>query len=225
MKLRYLGFSNLSPSANMAVDEMLFRRAGKEKDIAVLRFFTFNKKCISTGRNQMLDNLPDDLKKTGLEIVRRPTGGGAVIHNGDLCYCLILPEAIIGLNSSLMDSYRLITEVFRYGFKLLGVSVEYGVSKQCKNEPLCFARTLTYELSLNGQKIVGSAQRRAMGILLQQGSIQNDHGIPHDKLINALLESLRLSLNAEYLHNPLTQKEIEAAALHASDFIVKKRCN
>ncbi len=219
-QIRYLGFSNFDPSVNMSVDEMLFKRALENNKTASLRFFTFNRRCISIGKNQRTDKLPEEFLNAGLEIVKRPTGGGAVMHDRDLCYALVLPESYLGPNSALMNSYRMITGGLKHGFKLCGVDVQYGSSDQHQNEPVCFNKAWIYELSLQGKKLVGSAQKRAKGILLQQGSIMKDHHVPVDRLINALLEGLRLSLNIEYTDEPLTKDELEVSKVFSRNFAV-----
>jgi lipoyl(octanoyl) transferase len=225
MQIRYLGFSNHTPSLNMSIDGLFFNRALESSSAAVLRFFTFSPGCISIGKNQKVDNLPGDLQNTALELIRRPTGGGAVLHDGDMCYSIILPEACLRTNVSLLESYRLITDGLKQGFGTLGINLEYGKDYKQAHEPLCFARTLGYELSFNGRKIIGSAQRRAKGILLQQGAIMPYHNIPYsrlnEKLVSALLEGLKLSLCIDYVDSPLTEEEVEAATLHSQESIVR----
>lgn len=226
MQVRYLGFSSNTPLLNMSIDGMLFNRALENNTTAALRFFTFNTRCISIGKNQRVDSLPGDLNETDVEIVRRPTGGGAVLHDGDLCYSIVLPDACLGAQKSLIESYRLITDGLKHGFKVLGIHLEYGDNYPHKTEPLCFTRALSYELSLNGRKIIGSAQRRAKGILLQQGSIMPYHHIPYDRvhdtvndtLITALLEGLKLSLNIDYTDEPLKEEELGTAKLQSAEF-------
>lgn len=225
MQIRYLGFSSHTPSLNMSIDELFFNRALESNSAAVLRFFTFNTRCTSIGKNQRVDNLPGDLQNTALEVIKRPTGGGAVLHDGDMCYSIVLPEACLRTNCSLLESYRLITDGLKQGFRILGINLEYGKDYKHTNEPLCFTRALSYELSLNGRKIIGSAQRRAKGILLQQGAIMPHHNIPYnklnEKLVRALLEGLKLSLCMDYVDRPLTAEELEAAKLHSKEFIVR----
>ncbi len=217
-RIRYLGFSRLEPYKNMAIDEMLFMKALERNSIATFRFFTFNKRCISIGRNQRPENLPTEFLKNKIEIVKRPTGGGAVLHDDDLCYSIVMPESYLGINNSLLASYGIITNGLKTGFELCGINVEYGKSITDSAQPLCFDQTLSYELTINGKKLVGSAQRRSKGILLQQGSIINAHKISQDKLIKALLEGLRTSLGIEYVYEPLTEDEIEASKSKISYF-------
>jgi lipoate-protein ligase A len=210
-RIRYLGFASLEPAINMAIDEMLFNRALGNNSSTALRFFTFNKRCISIGRNQHPENLPQEFVRKKIEIVKRPTGGGAVFHDGDLCYSMVMPESFLGKGSTLLTSYSVITRGLKNGFKLCGIDAGYGESTAVSAQPLCFNQALSYELTVNGKKLVGSAQRRAKGILLQQGSIQHEHTVSQDNLINALLEGLRSSLNIEYVYEPLTEDEIEAS--------------
>ena len=206
--IKYLGFSILAPALNMAIDDVFFHKAIEDQDTAIIRFFKFNKACISIGKNQKLDSLPINISNSELEIVRRPTGGGAVIHRDDLCYSIVIPEYYLGKHASLLRSYSLITDGLKSGFQLCGVNVEYGTDDTNKVEPLCFNKALPYELAIHGEKLVGSAQRRAKGILLQQGSIMNKHNIPDDELVIAILNGLKRSLNIEYVYEPLSHEEI-----------------
>ena len=209
--MRYLGFSSLEPALTMAIDEFLFSSAVENVGRASLRFFTFDRPCISIGNNQRTENLPAGFIRDNTEIVRRPTGGGAVFHGSDLCYSIVMPEAYLGKAGSLLESYRMITRGLKAGFEVCGIDVRYGNSTRDSGQPLCFYQALSYELTVDGKKLVGSAQRRAKGILLQQGSITRDLRVGQDSLIKALLEGLKSSLNIEYVHEPLTGDEIETS--------------
>ncbi len=215
--IRYLGFSDLDPALAMAIDEMLFTRAVTSGGPATLRFFTFTTTCISIGRNQRPEDLPAGFAGSVSAIVRRPTGGGAVLHEHDLCYSLVLPETFLG-SSSLLASYRAITAGIKSGFRLCGREVGYGNAEAHNIHPLCFEQALDYELTLDNKKLVGSAQRRAKGILLQQGSILSRHSIGHGELIRALLEGLRSTLHADYTGEPLTGEELESAKALSRDW-------
>ncbi len=214
--LRHLGFSCAAPSVNMAADEGAFDRAVLHPDRATLRFFAFDRRCVSIGRNQRVRLLPPGMLSDGIEVVRRPTGGGAVLHDGDLCYSLVMPEAYLDRNGSLLASYRLITDGIRRGFGLCGVALEYGHVENGPIDALCFDNAMTHELTLHGKKLVGSAQRRAKGVLLQQGSIMDVHHVPRERLIRALSDGLKASLCAEYVYGPLTPEEIAGAACPAA---------
>lgn len=200
----YHGFAIFTPAVNMAIDTMLFYRAIEDQNMAVFRFFKFDRTCISIGKNQKLDNIPLNISDSGLEVVRRPTGGGAVIHDHDLCYSMVIPEYYLGKHTSLLDAYSIITAGFKLGFNECGIHVEYGTGNTNGVQPLCFSSALPYELTINGEKLVGSAQKRAKGILLQQGAIVNKYNIPDGKLMNAILNGLRKSLNIEFVYKPLT---------------------
>ncbi len=214
-RIRYLGFASLEPAINMAIDEMLFTSALKDNGRTALRFFAFNKPCISIGRNQHPEKLPTGFVRKNIGIVKRPTGGGAVFHDGDLCYSLVMPESFLGKGSTLLTGYSMITRGLKNGLKLCGIDAGYGESTAHSAQPLCFNQALSYELTVNGRKLVGSAQRRAKGILLQQGSILHEHTVTQDELIKALMEGLKASLNLEYVDGPLTRQEIEASKAHA----------
>lgn len=203
--IKYLGFSSLDPYLNMSIDTMLFDLAQQGKPIATLRFFKFNKPCVSIGKNQDIHSLPKELVNKKLEIVRRPTGGGAVLHNQDICYSLVIPEDYLGKNKSLLHSYGVISDGLKMGFESCGVNVEFGTGFNKSTSSLCFSTALSYELTINGKKLVGSAQRRAKGILLQQGSVMNEHHIPQDKLIECLMNGLKVVLNVNFIYASLSE--------------------
>jgi lipoate-protein ligase A len=113
------------------------------------------------------------IEQAGIEVVVRPTGGRAVLHGDDLTYSVALPEetaAIYGITKL----YTILSEALQAGFRQVGMEVELARGNRGELRPSaqpCFASTARYELVVGGKKIVGSAQRRLRGGVLQQGSI------------------------------------------------------
>ncbi len=142
----------------------------------ILRFYRWSPPSVSLGYAQRFER---DVNQTacqawGVDVVRRPTGGRAVLHEQEVTYALILgvDHPIIG-SRGIVLSYRVISEALRAGLARLGVPAEtvaVPVSQLGKSSA-CFDRAGDYELVVGGRKLVGSAQARTNGVLLQHGSI------------------------------------------------------
>ncbi len=157
---------------NMGVDEALLNSATRE--IASLRFYGWEGPWLSLGYSQRMD--PSRIARcaeAGVRVVRRVTGGRAVLHGNDLTYCLAAPEEV--LPEGLRGSYRLVAASLLEALRSLGVaaasSSERGgdVGSSAFD---CFEVPAEDEICAMGRKLVGSAQRRARGGVLQHGSIR-----------------------------------------------------
>jgi len=131
---------------------------------ALLRFYRWNKPCISLGHHQSPFGLT-----TNLPVVRRPTGGAAVLHGGDLCYAIALAQPTGGPRAA----YGLINRWLQRSFEQLGNPLRPGSTGQDRQLINCFASgTAADLLGTKGEKRIGSAQLWRRGLLLQHGSIQ-----------------------------------------------------
>jgi len=170
----------------MAVDEALMEaaRAGR----VTLRLYRWDPPCLSFGRNQRAAGRYDAnaAGREGIHLVRRPTGGRAVFHHRELTYSLTAPAGAWG---GLRASYRRINRALLLGVRRLGAPVrEAGRSGRRAPGPgtrACFRDPLPGEITASGRKLVGSAQWRDRGALLQHGSL-----LLHDD--QAVAERLRL---------------------------------
>jgi lipoyl(octanoyl) transferase len=157
---------------NMALDEALAAsvRAG---GAPVLRFYRWEPACLSLGRNQPADGYdPDALQRAGIHVVRRPTGGRAVLHDRELTYAVAVADGALGTPR---DAYRAINGALVAGLRALGADVALHAGGEARAprpslEP-CFAVPVADEVVAAGAKLVGSAQRRSGGVLLQHGSL------------------------------------------------------
>jgi lipoate-protein ligase A len=162
----------------MAVDEVLWRGRRAGTSPPTLRFFAWAPPTVSLGYGQSLENEVDQAvcRALGVGLVRRPTGGSAIYHDGperELTYSVAAMNDDLGVGFDLLASYRWIARALARGLRALGAPVEI-VERKREYGPVpafCFARTGTYELELGGRKIVGSAQRRHGKSFLQHGSI------------------------------------------------------
>ena len=131
---------------------------------ALLRFYRWDKSCISLGHHQSPFGLT-----TNLPVVRRPTGGAAVLHGGDLCYAIALAQPTGGPRAA----YGLINRWLQRSFEQLGNPLRPGSTGQDRQLINCFASgTAADLLGTKGEKRIGSAQLWRRGLLLQHGSIQ-----------------------------------------------------
>ena len=164
MAVELLSHTCLSGSWQRALDGALLQRQQP-----VLRLYTWSRLTLSLGFHQrQLDPRWLDWQRRGqLDLVRRPSGGGAVLHGGDLCYALVLPCD----RFERAGAYGSICRWLQRTFAELGEPLQFG-SERADGNPDCFARSTAADL-VNGLGIkrVGSAQRWQGGWLLQHGSI------------------------------------------------------
>jgi len=169
MKFRLIDTGFNAPAMNMAIDEALL-----DSKVPVLRFYSWKPAGLSIGYFQPVNvfNL-DNLKKHKVELVRRLTGGNAVLHDKELTYSFIIDES--GMSKSIVESYKEISKGLLQGLRNLGLKVVMNedVSKGEKSA-VCFNDPSWYEIIVNGKKIVGSAQKRVDGKLLQHGAVLID---------------------------------------------------
>src|SRR2546421_401539 len=163
----------------MAIDEAVWRGRQAGASPPTLRFFAWAPPTVSLGYGQPLDGHVDTIacRRLGVGLVRRPTGGSAIYHDGperELTYSVVAAADDIGGGArDLLHSYQWIGRALVAGLRALGAPVEMvGVARGDEPTPaFCFARTGSCEIELGGRKVVGSAQRRYGATFLQHGSI------------------------------------------------------
>jgi lipoate-protein ligase A len=159
---------------NMALDEALMARARATGEW-VLRVYSWSGPTLSLGRNQSARGAYDldALARAGIDVVRRPTGGRAVLHDREVTYSVTAP---VGDAGALQESYQRINRLLLDGLRVLGVAVDVATTARAAKPDLspCFERPSPGELTAGGRKLAGSAQWREQGALLQHGSILVD---------------------------------------------------
>jgi len=163
----------------MATDEAIFRVNRQGKMPPTLRFYGWKKPAVSLGYFQ---NAEEEInceycRDRDIDIVRRPTGGKAVLHGDDLTYSLVAREDNPLFSSDVVETYRIISGCIIRGLEKSGVEakmVEEGRTGDGPSEAFCFAAAYKNELLADGRKICGSAQVRARGVFLQHGSLLMD---------------------------------------------------
>jgi lipoate-protein ligase A len=162
----------------MAIDEALWR--GRQAGTAppTVRFFAWEPPTVSLGYGQALEGAVDiaACRRLGVGLVRRPTGGSAIYHDGperELTYSVTASSEDLGIPVDVLATYRWIARALVRGLRALGAPADLvAVSETDGPAPaFCFARTGRYEIEVAGRKLVGSAQRRHARSFLQHGSI------------------------------------------------------
>lgn len=156
---------------NMGVDEALLDTALREGRPSV-RFYSWQGPWLSLGYGQP-ESLEGESERLGVGVVRRSTGGRAVLHGGDLTYAVAAPASL--LPDGLRPTYGLIAAAVAAALHELGIEVERVADPPptpIDTEFDCFAAPAADELCVLGRKLVGSAQRRVSGGVLQHGSIR-----------------------------------------------------
>lgn len=210
-KIRCICHSRGKGSLNMAIDEALSITVGK--GLPVIRFYGFSPPALSVGRFQKTDNAIffQELKKDGLDFVRRPTGGQAVLHDNELTYSVILARTHFSPFNH-RKVYQFISSLLIEGLKTLGISSSFSTIRtgQVRN-PDCFASTGEYEIiTASGRKIIGSAQTTTRTSCLQHGAIPLDNSFSNLRryLKNPpKIENLTPSSLEEELGRPVGFKE------------------
>lgn len=161
--------------ANMAIDEAITFSVIKGGSPPTLRFYAWKVPSVSLGYFQRIDDI--DIAyclENNLPVVRRPTGGRAILHDDELTYSFASANTGV-FDTGLRESYYLLGQCFFYAFQMLGLDVEMMNKRQrgsiLTRSPLCFNSTSFGEITFKGFKLIGSAQRRWQKGFLQQGSI------------------------------------------------------
>jgi lipoyl(octanoyl) transferase len=170
---------------NMSVDEELLNRAQAGDSTPVLRFYTWSPPAVSLGRFQKLETAvnQDACKRRGFDIVRRITGGRAVLHNAELTYSVVSRIDNPLFPPDVLGTYKVIAAGLLAGLADLGIDAEMvsrggsnaALVNKTDSSPSCFSSPSWYEIVVRGRKIIGSAQRRLSHAFLQHGSILIDY--------------------------------------------------
>lgn len=145
---------------------------------AIFRLYGWSPACVSLGRNQK-DNFLDYklLKANNIDVVRRLTGGRALLHDNEITYSFVCPFSALNEGDNVATSYREISQFLINKFKTLNINLEFGGSKSGIHTKFdyCMLISTGADLTYNGKKLIGSAQFRKDGYILQHGSILYDY--------------------------------------------------
>ena len=162
---------------NMALDESILEHIGRGDSIPTLRLYAWTPACISLGHAQPFADVDmARLKSHNWEVVRRATGGRAILHTDELTYSVIAPTDEPRVEGSVLESYNRLAQALLLAVKSLEIPVEMKelvghASSLTQTNPVCFEVPSTYEITVNGKKLIGSAQARKKEGVLQHGSL------------------------------------------------------
>jgi len=175
MKWRLIYSPALPGAWNMAIDEAMLLAHTAGLTPPTLRLYRWQPPAISLGLLQPFEAINETAcRQLGFEIVRRPSGGGAVLHQHEITYAVVVDGKLCPYGSSVLSTYRWLAEGLKAGLKRLGVDISSSPPSQSTSpatKSFCFARLTDADLSVNGRKLGGAAQARKRNFLLQHGSI------------------------------------------------------
>ena len=167
------GFSD--GSSNMAIDEAILEAVASGDSQPTIRFYGWDPACVSLGYGQKWHIIDKDfLASSGWDLVRRPTGGRAILHVDELTYSICAPVTEPRVSGSILESYQQLSEALLSGLRIMGLSPVKSVPDPESSQevgPACFDGPSNYEIIVGGRKLVGSAQVRKHGVVLQHGTI------------------------------------------------------
>ena len=234
---RFLNTGFLDGPMNMSIDRALLEGVELGTSPPTVRVFGWTPPTVSAGHSQDVARELDmeACARAGVGVVRRPTGGRAVLHAGELTYSVVGPSREPPLGASIMETYLAIARALVAGLRELGAECELeraGSETRVRGEgasPPCFAGAGRFEVVVEGRKLVGSAQRRVGNAVLQHGSLLIDGS--HAGLVDLLriasaerCRSIRLSLERKttdltsILGRPVEFAEVAAAVAFGFEF-------
>jgi len=160
---------------NMAIDEALLDYHILNDTLPILRIYKWIRPTLSIGRNQNTSEINfEKCKEFEIDVVRRPTGGKAVLHDGEITYSFVASKKH-GFSEKILESYMQISQALVSGLKDINKDLDLSLgkikTKEYMKNSLCFASSTIADINYLGLKIVGSAQLRRETSLLQHGSI------------------------------------------------------
>jgi len=213
---RFLNTGADTGAVNMAIDEAMLVGVNRGTTPPTVRVYAWDPPTVSLGYAQRIENELDleAVRRSGFGVVRRPTGGRAVLHAGELTYSVVGPAGEGPLGRSIMEAYEAIARALAAGLRRLGVEVELAqVASEAIGRdgasPPCFASAGRYEIVVGGRKLIGSAQRRVGRGVLQHGSLLMDS--THERIAELML--VADERRRETVRRLLAQKTTHLSAL------------
>ena len=205
---RILPFERAAAAKNMAIDEAVFRKNIRGESPPTLRFYGWRSPALSIGYFQDYRKEVDEeaCRKFGVEVVRRPTGGKAVLHERELTYAVVAGADTGLFPPDILKTYLVIGRCLAEG--LAGVGIRAEMKEDGRRPPdgalpsACFSFPSRYELLVGDRKICGSAQMRSQGAFLQHGSLLT--AFDPLRTCEVMLPHRRLEKEADRLRNAVT---------------------
>jgi lipoate-protein ligase A len=212
---------------NMTIDAALLDEVETaQSPSTIVRFYSWIRPTVSLGRNQKIEKAVDVefSRQHGIDVVHRPTGGRAVLHDDELTYAVISNDTS-HFGDTIYGNYKRVSEALCLGFNRLGIPAILAPDTRkteampSSGDPPCFLSPSRYELMVDGRKIVGSAQRRLRRGFLQHGSmpitVNREVLARATRLADASLLDREMAGSAEFLARRPTLQELTGAFMRA----------
>ncbi len=176
--MEFIPYEVKTGQENMQIDSDLLEYAIKNRlKEPIFRLYGWSPACVSLGRNQKSDFLDlDFLKQNNIDYVRRLTGGRALLHDNEITYSYICPVSFLENGENVVNSYKEISKILIDAFKKLDIELDFGGIKKARGHlDYCMLISTGADLCYQNRKLIGSAQFRKEGYILQHGSILYDY--------------------------------------------------
>lgn len=176
--MKFVEYSVNTGAENMRLDSQLLDDAIVAKATEpIFRLYGWKPACLSLGRNQKDDFLDYEYLSTlGVDVVRRLTGGRALLHDDEITYSFVTPASYLKNGGNVVESYKEICQILIDKFAQIGIELTLGAEKGVHTKfDYCMLVSTGADLCYQGKKLIGSAQFRKEGYILQHGSILYDY--------------------------------------------------
>ncbi len=174
--MKFIPYEVKTGAENMQIDcDLLEQAIVQQSSEPVFRLYGWSPACVSLGRNQKNDFIDGNfLRENNIDIVRRLTGGRALLHADEITYSFVCHASYLKNGENIVSSYKEISQILIDAFKKLDIELEFGGKpKACGN--FCMLVSTGADLCYQGRKLIGSAQFRKENYILQHGSILYDY--------------------------------------------------
>lgn len=209
--MKFIPYEVKNGQENMQIDIDLLEYAIKNQlKEPIFRLYGWSPACVSLGRNQKSDFLDVDfLKQNNIDYVRRLTGGRALLHDNEITYSYICPASFLENGENVVNSYKEISKILIDAFKKLNIELDFGRTKKVKGHmDYCMLVSTGADLCYQNRKLIGSAQFRKEGYILQHGSILYDYD--RELLEKIFKEKVDTSsiISVKEINSSITKKDI-----------------
>ncbi len=199
---------------NMAVDEAILESAASKLNPPTLRLYDWAPYTLSLGLAQPFSDVNvEAINKTGWDVVRRPTGGRAILHADELTYSICAPQNDALVSGNILESYRRLSTSLLKALEIIGIKADSRPkevsSKVMSQNPVCFQHPSDYEITFEGKKLIGSAQARRKKGVLQHGTLPLFGDI--SRIVSVLVyanEALHVSAKEQLVNRATTVSSI-----------------
>lgn len=207
--MKFIPYQVNTGAKNMQIDSDLLENAIKTQEKEpTFRLYGWNPPCVSLGRNQKIDFIDEKfLKENNIDIVRRLTGGRALLHDNEITYSFVCPVSILENGDNVVKSYKEISQILIKAFEKIGIELDFGGVKKAQKHPdYCMLVSTGADLCYQNKKLIGSAQFRKENYILQHGSILYDYDLNLlEKVFNEKVDTSSITSIKEI--NPDIKKE------------------